>query len=439
MLAALALEAPVLLVGAHGTAKTLIAERVANALDQRFRHYNASLLNYDDLVGIPVPDDNGGLGYLGAAGAVWDAEFVFFDEINRCRPDLQNKLFPLVHERRIAGEDLVALRHRWAAINPPGLLGGSDSRYLGVEELDEALIDRFWFIIPVPNWNEIGRDDRLALVRSGAEIPARAAGAALPAELIVRTSEALEVVDATSGDRIADYVVTLIDELAKSDLALSPRRARLLLRAICGVHAARVVLEGDAVELSKSAEIALLHALPGRATSTPPAYVQVLAAHRQAWEITDLEQGALLRELLDETDPVRRVWLAAQQGGDDRLLARLITAAIATIPLRADQHGIAVIFARAFADRDLTPAAWAPVAELSQKVLVPRDEIHRVLPGSGLGAVREIQAFIAQNECDDLDRAFLRGVPPDCFAEAKDWRDILARFRGYRELFGVDS
>jgi hypothetical protein len=158
--------------------------------------------------------------------------------------------------------------------------------------------------------------------------------------------------------------------------------------------------------------------------------VQVLAAHRQAWEITDLEQGALLRELLDETDPVRRVWLAAQQGGDDRLLARLITAAIATIPLRADQHGVAVIFARAFADRDLTPAAWAPVAELSQKVLVPRDETHRVLPGSGLGAVREIQAFIARNECDDLDRAFLRGVPPDCFAEAKDWRDILARFRG---------
>ena len=52
LLAALALEAPVLLVGAHGTAKTLVAERVANALNQRFRHYNASLLNYDDLVGI---------------------------------------------------------------------------------------------------------------------------------------------------------------------------------------------------------------------------------------------------------------------------------------------------------------------------------------------------------------------------------------------------
>jgi hypothetical protein len=101
------------LVGAHGTAKTLIAERFATALNQRFRHYNASLLNYDDLIGIPVPDDNGGMNYLGAAGAVWDAEFVFLDEINRCRPDFHNKLFPLVHERRVAGEYLTALRHRW--------------------------------------------------------------------------------------------------------------------------------------------------------------------------------------------------------------------------------------------------------------------------------------------------------------------------------------
>jgi MoxR-like ATPase len=439
LLAALALEAPVLLVGAHGTAKTLVAERVARALDQRFRHYNASLLNYDDLVGIPVPDDNGGLNYLGAAGAVWDAEFVFLDEINRCRPDLQNKLFPLVHERRIAGEDLAGLKHRWAAINPPGLLGDSDSRYLGVEELDEALIDRFWFILPVPNWSEISRDERIALVRAGAEIPAQSASDTPPTALIELVCSAIEVIDATSGDRIADYVVSLVDELAKGGVLLSPRRARLLLRAICAVHAARIVLEGDDVELVKSAEIALIHALPSRATSTPPTYSQVIAAHRQAWEISDLEQGALLRELLEEPDNVRRVWLANERGADDQLLARLITAALASSPSFPDQHAIAAVFARAFADRDLTPAAWQPLNDLSQVVLLPRHEEHRVLPGTELGVVREIKAFIAQNECDDLDRAYLYGVDPDRFAATPDWREAFERFRGYRELFGVDE
>jgi MoxR-like ATPase len=438
LLAALALEAPVLLVGAHGTAKTLVAERVANALDQQFRHYNASLLNYDDLVGIPVPDDNGGLNYLGAEGAVWDAEFVFLDEINRCRPDLQNKLFPLVHERRIAGEDLTALHHRWAAINPPGLLGDADSHYLGVEELDEALIDRFWFIVPVPNWSEIGRDDRIALVRSGAEVPAPRPDEALPVDLIAQTSAALEAIDATSGDRIADYVVTLVDELAKGGVLLSPRRARLLLRAICAVHAARIILEGDKSDLVKSAEIALVHALPSRATSTPPTYSQVMAAHRQAWELSDLEQGALQRELLEEPDPVRRVWIANQRGADDQMLARLITAAFAAAPSKADQYSLAAVFTRAFAERDLTPAAWSPLTELAQTVLVPRDEVHRVLPGTELGTVREIKAFIAQNEVDDLDRAFLYGIDTDWFALVSDWRDVFARFREQRELFGVN-
>lgn len=437
LLAALALEAPVLLVGAHGTAKTLVAERFATALNQRFRHYNASLLNYDDLVGIPVPDDNGGLNYLGAAGAVWDAEFVFLDEINRCRPDLQNKLFPLVHERRIAGEDLGALRHRWAAINPPGLLGDADSHYLGVEELDEALIDRFWFIVPVPNWNEIGRDERIALVRSGAEPNTRSDADVAPDHLIEQTAAALEVIDAASGDRIADYVVTLVDELARSGVLLSPRRARLLLRAICAVHAARIVLDGEDVDLVKSAEIALVHALPSRATSTPPVYAQVLAAHRQAWELTDLEQGALQRELLEEPDAVRRVWLAAQRGGDDQLLARLITAAFAKSPSTADQYAIAVVFARAFADRDLTPAAWSPICELAQTVLVPRDEEQRVCQGTELGVVREIRAYIAQTECDDLDRAFMNGVHGDYFANVADWRTVVQRYRDYRTLFGV--
>ena len=57
LLAALATEFPVLLIGPHGTAKTLLVERLAEALNLEFRHYNASLLNYDDLVGIPIPEE----------------------------------------------------------------------------------------------------------------------------------------------------------------------------------------------------------------------------------------------------------------------------------------------------------------------------------------------------------------------------------------------
>ena len=56
ILSALAANATVLLIGPHGSAKTLLAQRVAGALGSSFRHYNTSLLNYDDLVGYPIPD-----------------------------------------------------------------------------------------------------------------------------------------------------------------------------------------------------------------------------------------------------------------------------------------------------------------------------------------------------------------------------------------------
>ncbi len=53
LVAALATEEPLLLIGPHGTAKTLLLIRVGAALGLTVRHYNASLLNFDDLVGFP--------------------------------------------------------------------------------------------------------------------------------------------------------------------------------------------------------------------------------------------------------------------------------------------------------------------------------------------------------------------------------------------------
>jgi hypothetical protein len=37
--------------------------------------------------------------YLETPATIWQAEAVLFDEVSRCRPELQNKLFPLVHEK----------------------------------------------------------------------------------------------------------------------------------------------------------------------------------------------------------------------------------------------------------------------------------------------------------------------------------------------------
>jgi len=50
ILASLASEEPMLLVGRHGAAKSFLLERLAEALGLEFRFYNASLVNFDDLV-----------------------------------------------------------------------------------------------------------------------------------------------------------------------------------------------------------------------------------------------------------------------------------------------------------------------------------------------------------------------------------------------------
>ena len=120
LLAALLSEEPLLLVGAHGCAKSFVLERLAEALGMEFRSYNASLINYDDLVGVPLPDaTRTKLEYLSSPESIWDAEVVFMDEISRTRPELQNKLFPIIYEKRVQGRPLSRLVYRWAAMNPP--------------------------------------------------------------------------------------------------------------------------------------------------------------------------------------------------------------------------------------------------------------------------------------------------------------------------------
>ena len=52
------------------------------------RHYNASLISFDDLVGFPYPDDDkASVRFLKTPATVSGAESVLIDEINRCKPE----------------------------------------------------------------------------------------------------------------------------------------------------------------------------------------------------------------------------------------------------------------------------------------------------------------------------------------------------------------
>jgi len=62
ILAALVTEDPLLLLGASGSGKTFLLNSLSEALGLEHRHYNASLISFDDLVGFPFPDPDKGSG-----------------------------------------------------------------------------------------------------------------------------------------------------------------------------------------------------------------------------------------------------------------------------------------------------------------------------------------------------------------------------------------
>jgi MoxR-like ATPase len=307
LLAALSIEEPLLLIGPHGTGKTLLLTRISEALGLAFRHYNASLLNFDDLVGFPLPGPGGTLEYVRTPAAIWGAEAVLFDEISRCRPEVQNKIFPVVHERRVQGILLTELRHRWAAMNPPAG-DDDDGGYVGSEPLDAALADRFTFVVRMPEWGDLTDAAQLEIIGA----PSREVDPAA-VSLLRCLIQATRATHGAHGEGtvagLAGYVQILHRLLAQAGIVLSPRRAAMLCRSALAVHAASVALDAGA-ELSDSVWLALQHGLPQRAEGRPVPDAALLAAHREAWRLASVPASDPLKAILMTKDPLERVRLA---------------------------------------------------------------------------------------------------------------------------------
>jgi MoxR-like ATPase len=72
ILAVLTSGDPLLLVGRSGTGKTFLLNSISEALGLEHRHYNASLISFDDLVGFPYPDDDKtSIRFLETPATVW--------------------------------------------------------------------------------------------------------------------------------------------------------------------------------------------------------------------------------------------------------------------------------------------------------------------------------------------------------------------------------
>lgn len=342
LLAALATDSPLLLIGPHGTAKSLLLNKIAEALDLSFRHYNASLLNFDDLVGFPLPSADGTLQYVKTPAAIWGAGAVIFDEISRCRPDIQNKLFPIIHEHKVQGLPLVGLQYRWAAMNPPDR-DEDDSGYLGSEPLDTALADRFPFVIDMPAWRTFTKEQQLEVIQSEDQSidPVHAQRLvqtiARTKALLALTSEALE-------EGMAAYVQTMFALLLQAGIALSPRRCAMLYRACLSVNAAAMAIDSKA-SVTDTTLLALRSSLPQRALGIAISEVKLLSAHKEAMRLIQLAPNDPFKAILCESDPVEKIRLAvAAYKLPKPEFSRVIADALAQLPLGGREAAIVHLF-----------------------------------------------------------------------------------------------
>jgi len=283
ILAALVTEDPLLLIGRGGTGKTYLLNSISEALGLEHRHYNASLIAFDDLVGFPYPDDERSkVEFLQTPATVWGAESVLIDEISRCKPEHQNRLFSLVHERRVQGILLDRLRFRWAAMNPCDADQGDGETYTGSEPLDPALADRFALIVRVGDWRELREPDRRLVADPAGEGRIARDGGRLRQDIETWRAKFLDAVERCPRS-IIDYAAAVTTQLNTAGIRISPRRARLLARSLL---AATLITDRYRPE---DFRVILECSLPQLAWGETPDSNQVAAAHRLAWDCAFLE------------------------------------------------------------------------------------------------------------------------------------------------------
>ena len=201
VLASLLTGDPLLMIGAHGAAKTHVAYKVAQALGKAFMAYDASKALFEDVLGFPNVESlkAGRVEYVPSAVTVWDKAFVLIDEINRALPELQSKWLEIIRSRKIMGFP-TAVKWVWAAMNP-----SDDSRYNGTQILDAALVGRFATFLYPPEALDMDEDDRIRVVAhiNGDDAPSLhewTGGDRQQTVTVVATSE--------TGDRMSDVLRT---------------------------------------------------------------------------------------------------------------------------------------------------------------------------------------------------------------------------------------
>ena len=393
IIAALVTEDPLLLIGPHGTGKSFLLNQISKTLGIEWRHYNASILNFDDLIGFPVPDQDGSLKYIKTENSIWGAHSVFFDEISRCRPDIQNKMFPIVHERRVQGIELKDLRYRWAAMNPP-MTDDTEDDYLGSEPLDLAFADRFAFVIEMPSWGGFSDDQKMSVIQMDSNSIQQSSDTL--ATIIEATRELIGGYQESHGDRIGEYVLRTSNLLQEAGITLSPRRTNMLFRSIIAVYATSLPLNLD-IELNDLTYLVLKNSIPTRCTGVQVKDLTLYTAHSTAWKLINLDKNDTLRVIMTTNNLIVRLKLALSASDLKKTQLTTIVSDVFSSTTLGSRAAIAKYIVESGLLGGLNAATAEELGALYHVMIIPPNFNHSVSDGSSEHELwSDIESFISK-------------------------------------------
>ncbi len=248
---------PVLLVGRHGSAKTMLARKIAECLDAKFIAYDASKALFDDVIGFPNPKTlaNGVLDYIPTPISIWDKEFVLIDEISRANTSMQNKWLEIIRSRQLMGKAIPNLKYVFSAMNPASI-------YSGAVALDPALSGRFAFVLLVPEvftmstdnikniMMNLSDDDGVALKRSANE-PGQKKAALAIRELIDQSRNLYPKIAEKYNEKLSEYIVKFASNMLINKIKVDGRRLGMIRRNCIGYLSVKSVQMGAEVADNK--------------------------------------------------------------------------------------------------------------------------------------------------------------------------------------------
>ncbi|MEJ5307351.1 MAG: MoxR family ATPase [candidate division WOR-3 bacterium] len=241
----LATQDPILFVGTHGTAKTILCKRIAETLSLKYHCYDASKVLFEDILGFPNPNSlrEGKIEYISTPISIWDKEFILIDEISRANFQTQSKWLEIIRSKKIMGLEIKNLKYIFAAMNP--------QNYVGTFEIDKALLGRFSMIVEIPDLKcmddntikkiitTIHSDDARGFIRNRPEF--KSSNFKKNLENIINKIKN-DFYNKKYFDISINFVQILIKLLLEENIEIDGRRAGMIFR---NVHSAISIYDND--------------------------------------------------------------------------------------------------------------------------------------------------------------------------------------------------